>query len=273
MTITLKRQLSEDEKKHILQIHGRICFATGNKIPDSDPIQFDHIRAFAKHGESELNNIAPMCEVHNKEKGTLPLGDFRVKLYLQEFFADTGMLTLKHLLKYLKDTGEIQRYGQKIVINEVDGRVRIDSPWSTNTYDLYQCPTTGWKYFYATLPIDILDSDDDDELKIGLQPRSLINEKVFNLYRHFQQHPVLQPSIGRIHDNRIVLFDGQHKVAGLLLTGRRQFECKIYLSPELRLLNETNISAHDTFSQVRFYSSIEDSYKPTQTYSIEKFIY
>jgi len=255
MTITLKRQLTDDEKKHILQMHGRICFATGHAIPDNEPIQFDHIRAFAKHGESELNNIAPMCEVHNKEKGTLPLGDFRVKLSLRDFFAIGGKLTLKHLLKYLKYKGDIQHYGQSVVLQETNGHVSIESPWNTNTYDLYQCPTTGWKYFYATLPIDILDSDDDDELKIGLQPRSLINDKVFNLYRHFQQHPVLQPSIGRIHNNHIVLFDGQHKIAGLLLTGRKQFECKIYLSPEIRLLNETNVSAHDTFSQVRFYSS------------------
>jgi hypothetical protein len=254
MTITLKRQLADDEKRLILERHGRICFATGHAIPEGEPIQFDHIRAFAKHGESELNNIAPMCEVHNKEKGTLPLGDFRVKLRLKDFFAIGGAPTLKHLLKYLRERGDIQRYGQSIAIHETNDRVKIESPWGTNNHDLYQCPTTGWKYFYATLPIDVLDSDDDDELKIGLQPRSLINDKVFNLYRHFQRHPVLQPSIGRIHNNHIVLFDGQHKIAGLLLTGRRHFECKIYLSPELRLLNETNISAHDMFSQVRFYS-------------------
>lgn len=255
MTITLKRQLTDDEKKHVLKTHGRICFATGHAIPEGESVQFDHILAFAKHGESELNNIAPMCEVHNKEKGTLPLGDFRVKLRLKDFFAIGGPLTLKHLLKYLKDRGDIQYYAQSIAIHEDGDHIGLESPWDKKTYDLYECPTTKWKYFYATLPIDVLDSDDDDELQIGLQPRSLINDKVFNLYRHFQQHPVLQPSIGRIHNNHIVIFDGQHKIAGLLLTGRRLFECKIYLSPELRLLNETNISAHGTFSQVRFYSS------------------
>ena len=255
MTTTLKRQLTDDEKEHILRTHGRTCFSNGHNIPDNEAVQFDHIRAFVKRGESEINNIAPMCEMHNKEKGTLPLGDFRVKLRLKEFFAMGDAQTLKHLLKYLKDMGDIQHYGQSVVVQRLDGHVRIESPWNTTTHDLYQCPTTGWEYFYATLPIDVLDSDDNDELKIGLQPRSLIDNKVFNLYRHFQQHPVLQPSIGRIHNNHIVLFDGQHKIAGLLLTGRKHFECKVYLSPELRLLNETNISAHDMFSQVRFYSS------------------
>jgi hypothetical protein len=52
------------------------------------------------------------------------------------------------------------------------------------------------------------------------------------------------------------LFDGQHKIAALLMNNRRVFECKIYLNPDLRLLNDTNIAAHDAFAQTRFYSSI-----------------
>ncbi|HEX9603847.1 MAG TPA: hypothetical protein VF973_08860 [Myxococcales bacterium] len=106
------------------------------------------------------------------------------------------------------------------------------------------------------MPISALDSDDDHDDTIGLQPRYLIFDKVFELYRHFQRHPVLLPSIGRVRNNKIVLFDGQHKIAGLLWTGRRDFECKVYLTPDLRLLNQTNISAHDKFAQTRFYSSI-----------------
>jgi hypothetical protein len=40
------------------------------------------------------------------------------------------------------------------------------------------------------------------------------------------------------------------------MNNRRVFECKIYLNPDLRLLNDTNIAAHDAFAQTRFYSSI-----------------
>jgi hypothetical protein len=32
MAITLRRQLSEEEKQNILKIHGRVCFATGHPI-------------------------------------------------------------------------------------------------------------------------------------------------------------------------------------------------------------------------------------------------
>src|SRR5438874_2699980 len=130
MTVTLKRQLNDDEKTHILKTHGRKCFATGHAIADDEDVHFDHIQAFSHDG-------------------------------------------LNH--------------------------------------------------------------------SIGLQPRYLMSDKVFEMYRHFQRHPVLLPSIGRLVGNRIKLFDGQHKIAGLLWTGRRQFECKIYTEYDIRLLNLTNI--------------------------------
>lgn len=257
MTVTLKRQLNDAEKVQILTKHGRKCFATGHAIPDDETVQYDHIKAFAESGVTELNNIAPMCERHNKQKGTLSLEDFRVKLRLEEFFSRGDTLTLKHLLEYLKKSSDIQDFGQSVTITESNGHAELETITGKKTpYALYQCPTTGWKYFYATLPLDLLNSDDEEDDKIGLQPRYLIFDKVFELYRHFQRHPVLQPSIGRFHQGRIFLFDGQHKAAALLWTGRREFECKIYLAPDLRLLNQTNISAHDKFAQTRFYASI-----------------
>jgi hypothetical protein len=256
MAITLKRQLTEDEKQIILKQHGRICFATGHPIGEEESVQFDHIKAFADDGLTELHNIAPMCEVHNKQKGRLPLEDFRVKLRLQDFFSQGDSLTLKHLLEYLKNEKDIKAYGQNVSVYETDGKIHIETGTNKYSYDLYRCPITGWKYFYATLPVEILDSDDEEDNKVGLQPRFLIFEKVFELFRHFQNHPVLQPSIGRINNNRVLLFDGQHKAAALLWNERREFECKIYVAPDLRLLNQTNISAHDKFSQTRFFSSI-----------------
>jgi hypothetical protein len=256
MAILLKRQLNDKEKLIIIERYGRKCFANGHVIPEGEPLQFDHIHAFSTGGESELNNIAPMCSQHNKEKGALPLEDFRVKLRLDDFFGNGEKLTLKHLLQYLRKGKDITTFAQPVAVVEEGGNVRIESSDRVGASVLHKCPTTGWKYFYATLPVDLLDSDDDEDHAMGLQPRYLIQDKVFKLFRHFQQHPVLQPSIGRLVQNRIRLFDGQHKVASLLLNGRRDFECKIYLDADLRLLNETNIAAHDSFAQTKFFSSI-----------------
>ena len=86
MAITLRRQISEEEKEIILGRHGRVCFATGHPISKEDTIHFDHIRAFINRGQSEIDNIAPMCENHNKQKGQLPLYDFKIKLMIEDFF-------------------------------------------------------------------------------------------------------------------------------------------------------------------------------------------
>lgn len=256
MTITLKRQLTDDEKQIVLKQHGRTCYATGHAIAEDDQVQFDHIKAFSLGGASDTANIAPMCAIHNKEKGQLSLFDFRTKLRLKEFFSQGDKLTLKDLLEYFKKKKEIKEYGQLVTIVESDEAVRISSAHSAFTTTLQTCPATGWKYFYCILDVELLNSDDDDDGAIGLQPRYLIEDKVFDLFRHFQTHPVLQPSIGRIVKSSIRIFDGQHKIASLLWNGRTQFECKVYVDSELRLLNQTNIAAHDKYAQTRFFSSV-----------------
>jgi hypothetical protein len=223
MAITLKRQLDDGEKRKILEQHGRICFATGHPIANDEALHFDHIRAFARNGASELDNIAPMCEVHNKQKGTRALEDFRVSLRLKQFFSEGDDLTLKHLLAHLQRNKDIKSFGNQVVVHQANGEALIETGSERFSGTVHTCPTTGWKYFYATLPDEILNSDDEDEERIGLQPRYLIDVKVFDLFRHFQRHPVLQPSIGRVNKNRIVIFDGQHKMAALLWTWTPKF--------------------------------------------------
>jgi hypothetical protein len=150
MAITLKRQLTPEEKNIILQRHGRICFATGHAIPEAESLHYDHIKAFTLGGQSELDNIAPMCEFHNKAKGMLPLEDFRIRLQLLEFFATGDRLTLKNLLRFMKERDQIKNYGGGCVLTPNSGKVTLDSAHGKFTYDLLTCPTTGWKYFYAT---------------------------------------------------------------------------------------------------------------------------
>ena len=256
MAVTLGRQLTDDEKERVLQQHGSVCFATGHDIPDAESPQFDHIRAYATGGTTEINNIAPMCAQHNRDKGTLRLFDYRAKLQLEGFFSKGDRLTLGDLLDHFKAINELSEYGQPISAQVSQDRVTIQSASFAGDFQLYKCPVTSWGYFYATLPIGLLGSDDDSDQGIGLQPRYLIFDKVFELFRHFQLHPVLQPSLGRVTNGRIKLFDGQHKAAALLWNGRRELECKIYLDPNMRLLNQTNISAHEKFAQTRFYTSI-----------------
>ena len=46
MAIILERQITDDEKRLILERFGRKCIATGHTLPDNEEVQFDHIKAF-----------------------------------------------------------------------------------------------------------------------------------------------------------------------------------------------------------------------------------
>lgn len=256
MAIILNRQVDDSEKEQIIKRFGRNCYATGHKILETEELHFDHIRAFANEGASEVDNIAPMCKDHNLQKGRLPLEDFRIKLRLEDFFSRGQSLTLKHELEYFRNRGIIDSFGETVyyTLNETD--IELEFRNKKEAYRIYTCPTTRWKYFYAALPVSVVNSDDDEDGKIGLQPRYLIKEKVFDLYRHFQRNTVLHPSIARLYNNKILVFDGQHKIAAMLWGERKEFELKIYLNPDPKSLNQTNISAHDKFAQTRFFSSI-----------------
>lgn len=256
MAIFRKRKISDEEKQQVLKMHGRICYATGHKIPDDSEIEFDHIRAFADNGVSAIENIAPMCQEHNRKKGLLPLDDFRIKLEVGDFFSQEQTLTLKNELEYFVSKEKISDFGRNCYSKIIDENIELEIADKKYCCKLFTCQTSGWKYFYAIVPVEAINSDDDEDGEIGLQPRYLIEEKIFNLYRHFQRHPVLQPSIARLHKNKILVFDGQHKIAAMLWAGKRQFDIKVYVDPDPTVLNTTNIAAHDRFAQTRFYSSI-----------------
>jgi hypothetical protein len=113
-----------------------------------------------------------MCKEHNLAKGTLPLEDFRTKLGIAKFFETGNRLTLKDLLKYLKENDEIKTYGEKIALEFYNNKIKLENYSFTQTFELQEYPLTKWKYFYGIFPVDVLDSDDDEGEKIGLQPET-----------------------------------------------------------------------------------------------------
>jgi len=238
-----KRQLNDEEKKRVLEEHGRRCFVDGEPIADEEPIEFHHIRPFSKGGLTTLDNIAPVCKKHHLTIGTMSLQEYRDKLELEKFFEGDP--------KYLDDAirSKKGRCGEDFRYEVKDNLIKIYFKDTQPEYPFYECPTTGWKYFYATLPVEYIANDKD------LQPRALRQPSMWNLYRHFQMNTQLAPSICRIDDHgKLLLFDGQHKAAAQIWAGCPKIECKVYLCPDGRRLKETNLEAHGPFRQMSFYS-------------------
>lgn len=238
-----RRQITEAEKARLLEQHGRRCFVDGEPIPEDDAIEFHHIRPFSDDGPTSLDNMAPVCKRHHRGIGTMSLQEYRDKLDLGQLFQGEP--------KYLDDVirAKTGTCGMEFRYELADAAIRLYFENTSPQYPLDTCPTTGWRYFYATVPVKHLRNDKE------LQPRALREGSMWGLYRHFQSNTQLAPSICRIDEKGdLLLFDGQHKAAAQIWAGHPLIECKVYVCPDDRRLKETNLEAHGNLRQMPFYS-------------------
>ena len=242
--MALRRQIPEDEKKELLVRHGRKCFVDGAPISEEETPEFHHIKAFSKLGPTSLENIAPVCQKHHRTMGTMTLQEYRDKLDLKRFFEGGDPKYLDDLILYKRG-----RAREKVQSEVKDESISLFASIPRRDLPLYECPTTGWKYFYAAIPVEYVSNDSE------LQPRPLREASLWGLYRHFQTNTQLAPSICRMEsDGTLFLFDGQHKAAAQIWAGRSTIECKVYLEPNPTAIKETNLEAHGKLRQMSFYS-------------------
>src|SRR6266508_1991283 len=244
--MTETRQISEAQKKAVLERQGMRCFIDDHPIESPDDVEFDHIHAFSEGGETAVENIAAVCKRHNREKRTLTLSEYRDRLALRRFFEGARKRRLDDLLAArLSASG----FGRPLVFEARDGDAVLYLDEGTVVAPLVECPATKETYFFASVPVELVKND------IELQPRALEPERVWELYRHLLRHTQLQPAVCRLVGGSLLLFDGQHKAAAQVWAGRKAIDCKIYLDPDVRRLKETNLSAHDKLRQMPFYTS------------------
>ncbi len=241
-----KRQINDAEKQEVLQRQGLRCFIDNHPVSEASELEYDHIHPYAEGGDSATDNVAAVCKKHNREKGAMTLSEYRDRLALRSFFEGSKKRRLDDLL--LTRVGE-KGYGQSLTSEIKNGSIKLYFNTGPEIVPLYTCPSTGERYFYALIPVAHVKNDGD------LQPRALEPERLWELYRHLRTHTQLAPGVGRMVEDQMRLFDGQHKAAAQVWAGRRRVECKVYLSPDVRKLKETNLTAHDKLRQMPFYTS------------------
>jgi len=268
----MRRQITESEKQLLLDRHRRsdgkiYCFIDDEPIDDEKSIQFDHIDPFAKSEDTSLDNIAPVCKNHNLAKKDMSLSEYRDKLSIEKLFKskeDVGkQLKLNDVLesKFNSEYGFVVKYDYDETNETISLKYYSDSKQTKlpeiKKYSVFECPISKLKFFYAQVPVSNILNDGKEESEIELQPRPLIIDHFWNLYRHLRVNTQLQPSICRVEgDNPIFIFDGQHKAAARIWAGAKFLDAKIFIEPDVIKLMKTNLVAHDKLKQLRFYSSI-----------------
>lgn len=244
----MKRALTEAEKQQLIDKYGLKCFVDNHSVKTRDELEFHHIIPFSEGGSTDLQNMAPVCKDHHKRLGTLSLGEFRDKLAMERFFEKKRELYLDDVIKEKIGEGNL---GKEVHYELAENNIKIylfNKGWVS--LPLHRCPVMETHYFYATVPIENLVNDKE------LQPRFLIPRKFWALYSHFRRYTQLAPSICRLKNDKVLLFDGQHKAAAQIWSGREEIECKVYIDPNEVAIKEANIAAHTSLRQMSLYTSI-----------------
>jgi len=255
----MKRQISDTEKEQVrlqqLDKDGSLrCFISGEVIGDSDAIEYDHILPYSKEGDSDLSNIRIVKKDYNRRKSDQSLYDVRDNLKLERLFNEK-----KNNIK-LQDIFQLKEIVKKAFHFSIQSdSISVDDGTDKQTFTLMFDKILNVQYFYGRIPIKWLENDDQE----GLQPRVIDYKRLISLRDHLKDHPQLAPSIARLIDNKLKLFDGQHKLAGQVLNNITEVDIKAYISPlepekAKKLFDDlmiTNLDAHSKLKQIPFYTS------------------
>ena len=250
--------LNHDDKKIICEKNtsdGKtVCFVDAHPISKKSEIEYHHIEPYLFEEKLDIKNIATVCKKHHREMGYLSIKEFMALKEMERFFSTGEIRRLDDVLEYkIMNKDQVDSLDDcNTLINESENTISLypGSDSSPVKLPLSTCPSTGFRYFYAVVPVIFIHND------IELQPRPLELKRLWDLYRHLLVNTQLTPSICRLVDGRVYLFDGQHKASAQIWAGRTELECKIYIDPGIKVLKETNLVAHDKLRQMPFFTSV-----------------
>ena len=257
---SLSQSEHEVLKKRLFDSQKGKCFICEDPIDltlHKDSLQVDHIVPIREKGKDGPENFALTHGVCNESKQASNLRVARllarfekIKKKAEEEKRDSA--TLSDVLQVYN--------GSKFNFNisSSDGKVSYSFP-EVGDNTIYQSqiftdPLSKQKSFFAEVPLEYLYHDTNINPRgIGSNLRKLVEE-------FFKGRPQLHVALSRLDSsngqNKIMIFDGQHKAAAQILLGTKILPVRIFVDADVDLLLTANTNAGDALRQVAFDKSI-----------------
>ncbi|MCX6782031.1 MAG: HNH endonuclease signature motif containing protein [Candidatus Magasanikbacteria bacterium] len=252
------------------------CFICQKKIDLAlQTTNIDHIIPLKTRGKDSEDNFALTHESCNKSKLDANLNIARILCHLKEIqdrvFVDSGRAaSLKDVLASFG--GSKYDFKHKISNDKIEFSFSDVRENDIQIKDIYEDILTGnqtgkiEKTCFTDVPIEYIYHDD------AINPRG-INTSISRLVKEFYKgNPQLHLCLARIDDNKLKIFDGQHKAVAQILLGNKRLLLRIFIDPNVDRLTETNTNAGSTLRQIAFDKSIMRQLNNTlYTEKIDKF--
>ena len=240
--------------KRLWDIQSHFCFICEELIDlDLDTVNIDHIVPLANKGKDSQENFAATHESCNKSKQDANLKIARIlqrlsKIQKKILSENTKPASLKDvLLHYGGSKHEFKcRFEGDVVTYSFSDK---DDNEKHKT-KIFTDNLSKEAFCFIEAPIEYLFHDEI------INPRG-INSSIRKLIKEFdKRNPQLHLSLARIDDNKLKVFDGQHKAVAQILLGVRKIVVRVFLRPDIDRLTETNTNAGSTLRQIAFDKSI-----------------
>lgn len=262
-SLYLGRLKPEERQVLVSKLHGSqlgncfLCEQAIDLVVQKDTIDIDHVVPLKVGGKDDPLNFALTHASCNRSKQASHLEVARI---LNRFERLKDDLSKEDRTPNLGDVlrqagGGTHALGFKLTAGEFTYSFSDLGNNTLRSVPVYEDKLSGFRFFFAELPIQYLAHDDH------INPRS-IGPNLSKLIEEFhQRRPQLHVPLAWLKSeggkSQIRVFDGQHKAAAQIMLGVRALAIRVFIDPDPDTLITANTNAGTTLKQVAFDKSVQ----------------